>query len=154
METMEDVTEFAEGDQVVLYYSQDAVVTFRITEANFYPDQYIITLDGTVVQPTEWTEVAQDVWQSTVTVTEEGDHVIGMTGVDYSGNTMADYTSQRIVIDRTLPEIEVVYDQNEPARTLADNEGNERDYFSDIRTATITIKTYNGKKATCKVTVE
>ena len=44
--TLLDVSTFVEGDNVILYYEKEAVVTFTINEANFYAEDVVIKVNG------------------------------------------------------------------------------------------------------------
>ena len=133
-----DVETFAEADEVILFYNKDAVATFTVTEANFYAEDVIISVNGTQVTPEQWTNTEGDIWTTAVTLTEEGDYVITMTYPDRSGNEMVTYTSQRIVIDKTAPVVSVVYGNRNVQNTIGG-----RDYFDAAQTATVTIKEHN-----------
>jgi len=149
-ETFEDVKldEFANRDDVILYYKESAKVTFNIKEANFYPDAIknadpdgnestkgiIIKVDGKVVKSEDWV-LSGDVWTRSITISEQGDHIVTATYTDRSGNKMQDYTSQEIRIDGTAPVIEVEY---EPKKATANGK-----YFNEDRKAKITITEHN-----------
>lgn len=142
---MKDVDAIAEGDSVVMYYNTDAVATIRIEEANFYASDIVIKVNGETVAPDNgWVNLkgendeTTDIWEATVTLTDEGDYVITMTYADRSKNEMVKYESQRIVIDKTAPVINVSYGNNDVKNTI-DN----RSYFNTTQTATVTIKEQN-----------
>lgn len=135
---MKDVQSFAEGDGTVLYYNQDVVIGFRVEEENFYPADMVITVNDTPVALSDWNNTAENVWVGTLTLKDQGDYVIRASYADKSTNKMADYESQRIVIDKTAPLIEVAYGNQDVKNTI-----DGRDYFDKKQTATITITEHN-----------
>lgn len=136
--TMEDVESCAEGDKVVLYFNKDAVATFEITEANFYADGINVQVNGQSVDITDWTNVENDTWRGTLTLTEEGDYVITASYLDRARNQMIPYESQRIVVDKTAPVITTKYSNTDVKNTI-----DGRDYLAAQQTVTITIKDHN-----------
>ncbi len=134
-ETLTDVYSFAENDDVILYYEEKAVVTFKVNEANFYAEDVVISVNGVRVDPASitWSQDG-DVWTGAIEITGDGDYVVTMNYVDRSSNEMTVYTSPKIAIDNTNPVITVEYDNND-AR-------NENNYKAD-RTATITVVEHN-----------
>lgn len=136
--TMKDVESCAEGDKVVLYFNKDAVATFEITEANFYADGINVQVNGQSVDITDWTNVENDTWRGTLTLTEEGDYVITASYLDRARNQMIPYESQRIVVDKTAPVITTKYSNTDVKNTI-----DSRDYLAAQQTVTITIKDHN-----------
>lgn len=136
--TMKDVESCAEGDKVVLYFNKDAVATFEITEANFYADGINVQVNGQSVDITDWTNVENDTWRGTLTLTEEGDYVITASYLDRARNQMIPYESQRIVVDKTAPVITTEYSNTDVKNTI-----DGRDYLAAQQTVTITIKDHN-----------
>ena len=132
-ETLTDVTSFAEGDDVILYYKNSCVVTFTIDEANFYSEDVVIKVNGQKKAPSDWTQ-SGDVWTGSITITGDGDYVVSMTYTDRSSNEMVAYESQKIAIDSTKPTISVSYDNNSALNT--------NNYKAD-REATITVVDHN-----------
>ncbi len=134
-ETLTDVYSFAENDDVILYYEEKAVVTFKVNEANFYAEDVVISVNGVRVDPASitWSQDG-DVWTGAIEITGDGDYVVTMNYVDRSSNEMTAYTSPKIAIDNTNPVITVEYDNND-AR-------NGNNYKAD-RTATITVVEHN-----------
>lgn len=146
--TMKDVESCAEGDKVVLYFNKDAVATFEITEANFYADGINVQVNGQSVDITDWTNVENDTWRGTLTLTEEGDYVITASYLDRARNQMIPYESQRIVVDKTAPVIATKYSNTDVKNTI-----DGRDYLAAQQTATITIKEHNFRADDVKVIV-
>ena len=143
--TLQTRTEYEyskEKTNAILYYDDDVTVTVKITEANFYPEDVVIKDNDTAVKPGEWTQNG-DEWTAEFKLTGEGDHIVSMTYTDRSENKMTEYESQRIIIDRTAPVIDVQYGNTDVKNTVRDNENHDRDYFDKIQTATVTIKEHN-----------
>lgn len=138
MASMKDVDSFAEGDASVMYFNTDAVVTFEITEANFYPDDVNLLVNDQKVAITDWTNIENDTWRGTLTFTDEGDYFIKATYQDRARNEMIPYASQRIVVDKTPPVITTKYSNTDVKKTI-----DGRAYLSDTQTVTITIKEHN-----------
>lgn len=101
------------------YYADTITATFRMTEANFYPEDVEVTVSkdggGAYSQtPQNWRQNG-DTWTSSISLTEEGDYSIAVNYKDRSGNGMKAYTSRRLTLDRTNPVITVKGIQNESA---------------------------------------
>ena len=136
------------GADYVMYFSADAVATIEIDEANFDPTQVQIAVlngNGMAVQgwrQSDWITTVRegkaDRHTTTVTIPGEGDYYLKVSYQDYSENTPVDYTSQRIVVDKTAPVINVEY-----ANTDIKNSFDNRDYFAEAQKATIAIKDHN-----------
>ena len=142
---VDDEHPLKETDDVVLYFRNRAVVNFKITEANFYGEDIKIEVfkdgntEGTILEHT-WTkdEKEDDVWNVTATWFEEGDYILKASYTDRSRNEMTSYTSQRIVVDNTKPEITTTC-SNKNVKNLIDG----RQYLDADQTITITIKEHN-----------
>lgn len=136
-----------EQQNVVLCYDADATVTFKVTESNFYAEDIVLTVlkDGTVYAPARsgWTQ-KDDEWTDIMTLSEEGEYTFTLAYTDRSNNQMVEYTSETVVVDKTNPVIEVVYDNNDAANT---------NYYKADRTATITITEHNFRADDVNVTV-
>lgn len=139
--TMLDVETFDEDDNVVLYYNEDAVVTFKIKEANFYEEDVNIEVNGISQTVRDWTN-SGDEWTGTLTLSDEGDYVITVNYKDRSGNEMVTYESHRLVIDKTAPVITVIY-SDDIQNTLKDNASNDRNYYDKTQVATVLVKEHN-----------
>ncbi len=128
----------------VHYYSDTAVVSMRIRESNFQYNQEggteVSVLDNNVrgQNVSAWNRRQGGItWESSITLSGEGTHVITSGYTDPSGNAMvsaqgASMQSETIVVDRTAPVISVSYDQN-----------NSNRYYNAIRRATISIREVN-----------
>lgn len=143
--TLETKSSYAEGDNVIAYYNTDNTVTITVEEANFYSEDVVVvvTKNGATYPVTvNWTDNSADEHVGTFTLTEEGDYIVNIAYTDRSTNKMKDYTSHLIVIDKTLPDVAVDYATSTEV-VLKDTDGNDREYFNDVRKATITIKEHN-----------
>ncbi len=135
----------AEGDKVVLFAKDEVTLTFTVDEANFYPEdvnatdaehhntncKIIVNKDGKDVYmaPDSW-EKNGDVYTGSITLTDEADYYVTMQYTDLSGNEMKTYKSQHIVVDRSIPSVEVVYDNYSASNGK---------YYNAPRTATIMV---------------
>ena len=138
---------FDEADQVALYFNTDAEVTFKVKEANFYPEDVKLQVNGQN-QTIEWNTLNEEEWEGVLTLTQSGDYVITMAYSDRSTNEMKSYTSQRIVIDKEKPKITVTYHNNDVKREI-----DGRKYYDAVQTATITIEEENFRADDVVVTV-
>lgn len=102
------------------YYNTDVNCKFVITETNFdnAKDAWItvekdgkpdVALTGQINEKTDWTDGEGDQHIKAFTLTEEGDYVIGLKYTDPSGNEMAAYYSDMIIVDKTKPELAFSY---------------------------------------------
>uniref|UniRef100_UPI00405752A6 hypothetical protein n=1 Tax=Agathobacter sp. TaxID=2021311 RepID=UPI00405752A6 len=137
----------SEGANVILYYADSVTATFKITEANFYEEDVVIKVNGTQVKPQKW-EQNGDEWTAEIVLSEEGDYIVTMDYTDRSQNQMQSYTSEKIVIDRTAPTIDVKYANQSVRKTV----GN-RAYYDDVQTATLIIKEHNFRPDDVKVLI-
>lgn len=149
--TLETKSSYTEGDNVIAYYNTDNTVTITVTEANFYSDDVVVvvTKNGSNYPVSvNWIDNSADVHVGTFTLAApedhsgDGDYIVNIKYKDRSTNEMKDYTSHLIVIDTIHPEIAVDYAASTEV-VLKDTEGNDREYFNDVRKATITVKEHN-----------
>lgn len=140
--TMLEVESYQEGDNSILYYQNEAVVTFKITEANFdltlmnEEDKPVIKVNETPVN-VEWTQDG-DVWTAVYTIVGDGDYVVTMSYKDLSNNQMVDYESCKIVIDGTAPVVNVAYQDGTPTQVL---DGIK--YYKNTQTVAVQITDHN-----------
>ena len=141
--------ELKEDSNVVLYFNGEAKIDFTLTEANFYEDEPVFTVNGQIVTLI-WTEDAEKpgTYHASHTMYDDGDYVVELTYTDRSGNEMIAYTSQRIVIDTIAPQVTVSYDNNNVKNTIGG-----REYYDNNRVATITIREENFRADDVKVMV-
>jgi hypothetical protein len=134
------------------YYKADRTATVVISERNFRPEdvQYKITnKDGSVPKLVGWSTVenAQDPNQTkhiaTIKYSSDGDYTFDIQYQDNAGNLAAPFNEQKFTIDKTIPVVNVSYNNN------AASNG---DYYKASRTATIKITEHNFDPARVKVT--
>lgn len=124
------------------YYNQVRTATVTVLERNFDPNQVDFTItntDGTMPTISGWTvdsSGATDDAVNTCTVTfaADGDYTITMNCTDRAGNR-SEYTRvDEFTIDRTVPVINVSFDNNSSRNGT---------YYSAPRTATISVNEHN-----------
>ena len=150
-ENLKDVADYdytSETPGYILYYNNDATIKFFVDEENFYEEDIHVYDNGVEIYPVEGWDEANGKYQATFVLSEEGDHIVTMEYTDKSGNKMPSYTSQKIVIDNTLPKISVEYNNKDVINTV-DN----REYFDDVQTAVITITEHNFRADDVKINV-
>ncbi len=153
--------EYSTADRVVdttktSYYNNDILVTFKVTEANFYSEdvKVFVSKDGgapySVDSQITWGERDEnDLTVGTMTLaapadhTGDGDYVITVEYTDKSSNVMTKYTSDVYTIDTIAPVIGVDYKNTTVVNTLKDKNNNDRKYFADTQTAVVTINEHN-----------
>lgn len=125
------------------FYKEARTATITITERNFSQENVILTITnkyGGIPELHDWTEHQDQkdpdltTYTATLTYQEDGDYQFGITCSDLAENE-SDYDEEdTFVIDMTQPEIQVAYDNNEVQNKY---------YYKDKRTATVTIKEKN-----------
>lgn len=140
--TMTDVDTYVEGQDVILYYENEAVVTITINEANFYSEDVVVILTSNGVDSipvVSWTDVSADIHIGTFTISGDGDYFVKVSYVDRSNNAMVEYgiqnKSPEIRIDNTDPSVDVEYTSEAEAV-------NGKYYKEDVK-AVITIVDHN-----------
>ena len=140
--TLKTLETYNEDTAAILYYNDDATVTFKIDEANFYEEDVIIKVNGERQYPSDWKH-SGDLHTGTIKLSAQGDYVITMSYSDRSTNAIVEYESQAIVIDRTAPIVSVEYPNMNAVETNIDRENNERLYLDKPQNAIVTIKEHN-----------
>ncbi len=148
-----------------IYYTQDkTTVQFKINEANFdlslkaakdeekapAPVVTVTVAGATTEVELDWTRVdGTDNWIASFDLEEEGDYTVKASYADRSEHSIVEYT-QEIRIDKTEPEIGVVYGDNDPV------EGYEPELYDHNRVATVTVTEHNfdASKVELKVTAQ
>lgn len=134
-----------------MYYGNDkkgqAVVTFKITEANFFAEDVKVSIsknggEKKAIKP-NWTDLSVDNHVGTYTISGDGHYVVYMEYTDRSTNKMESYQSNMITIDTIKPVINVTYHNNKKLETLTDRENHNREYYDATQKATITITEHN-----------
>ncbi len=132
------------------YYKANRTATIRIKERNFNPDQAhfklnITNTDGTIptlVPGSNWNttysiNVANPddiIHEATVLFDADGDYTMSVQFTDLAGRKAADKKAPDFTIDKTAPVIQDVSWSTTPGKDP---------YFSDTRTATITVREHN-----------
>ena len=96
------------------YYAGNVTANISIEEANFYPEDVSILVDGNPVTPSNWSSNG-NTRTASVVVSSDGSHTISMSYTDRSGNEMTSYESQQFIIDHTPPIIKVTGVKNATA---------------------------------------
>ena len=129
------------------YYNGDATVTFTVNEANFFPEDVVVSVskdNGTPYAVTpNWTDKSVDEHIGTYTLSGDGDYVVNVAYTDRSNNQMDSYTSHTITIDTIKPVISVEYQNTNLIDTVKDRDEKDRKYFDDTQTAIVTINEHN-----------
>ena len=133
-----------------VYFKEDRTAEIVITERNFDPDDVKIDIsntDGAIPRVSDWKKSGgsgngdNTTWTAYITYSIDGDYTFDIRYADMAGNQSAGprfapgtVAAKAFTIDKTLPTIEVVYDNNSAMN------GN---YYKDTRVATITIHEHN-----------
>lgn len=143
------------------YYKEKRIATVTVTERNFDPNDTIYELTGPSVHISGWNHVAghgcggssdpKDTyhtdsckWQSTVEFWQDGDYTFSFSTIDLAGNKAVYGRTDEFVIDQTIPEIKVTYDNNDVMNEV---------YYNAPRTATIEITEHNFSAADALITM-
>lgn len=105
-----------DNQEINLFYNQDVILTFEITEKHFYPDdvEFADNFDTSINKSIlQWKPVEgkTDVWRATYKIpnTAEGTHKITLFYQDRSKNTPAiNYASENIIVDKTAADLKNV----------------------------------------------
>lgn len=133
------------------YFAGNVEFIFKITEANFYGEDVNISVSkggaGAVKQDVTWVATdSEDQYQTSVVLSEDGEYTVTMTYKDRSGNTMASFSSETIVIDKTRPVIEFTYNnyanKTNPQSALISI--TERNFSQDSITVNVYASDING----------
>lgn len=137
---MNDVSNYnygTEGNSYKLYYKDSATATIKITEANFYPEDVNIAVNGSKQKVNNWKQ-SGDTWTGNLKLSKEGEYVITINYIDRSNNKMKTYTSNEIIVDHTNPVINVAYSPNKVVNTA-----NGIKYYNSAQIATISVAERN-----------
>ena len=127
------------------FFKADRTATITIKELNFAKEDVKLTItntDGEVPGISEWKPSGsgnEKTWTAEVQFTKDGDYEMNISFSDKAGNKSKDpvyegVAPQKFTIDKTIPEIEVTYNNND---ALNEN------YYKESRTATISVKEHN-----------
>ena len=148
------------------YYNGDAKITFTVNEANFFPEDVVVSVSKDGGMPyavtLNWTDNSVDEHVGTYTLSGDGDYVVYVKYHDRSQNDLqaenglsvsgsyqdeekeyVEYASHTITIDTIKPVIDVEYQNTNLIDTVKDREERDRKYFDDTQTAIVTINEHN-----------
>ncbi|MGN1139890.1 MAG: YDG domain-containing protein [Oliverpabstia sp.] len=136
------------------YYQDTRTATVTIKERNFDPNNVqinVINANGTKADISGWSHsVGTGISDNTthtamITFSEDGEYMFSVSAADMASNKAENsYQSEKFTIDKTLPIINVSYDNNSAQ--------NGR-YYKEPRTAIISITEHNFRAEDVKVTV-
>ena len=125
---------------LILFYDKPMTITLKVTEANFYPQDAVVTVNDAATDLT-WTQNG-DEYTTTVTFSTDGDYVLKVAYSDRSGNAMETYESSQITIDTVSPTISV-----DIVGSSSTGEYDGTKYYSTNTSAIITIVEHNFRAA-------
>lgn len=139
---IEDITWNTNDASNGKYYNVTRVATITVRERNFDPNQVrlnITNTDGTSAEVSGWnvdTSGTSDNNTNTCTVTfsADGDYTMNVSCTDLAGNDSNTVSVEEFTIDKTVPVINVSFDNNRVANGK---------YYNAARTATITVDEHN-----------
>lgn len=159
-----NLNQVTEGNSKHNYLSGNAIFSFTLKEANFYPEDYSfrvqkLAADGTASTDTDtfrgndqnkvtWTDNGDGSYTGSIRLTEEGDYVITISGTDKSGNAMAAYTSDKITIDKTNPVTSIRFSNGTNGSLNAQNAHARK------QAVTFTVKDHNFDASQVVVTLD
>lgn len=135
--TVENYNYSSEQDAMKLIYDGAATATLRINEANFYPEDVVITVNDNPASVDRW-ENSGDDWTGNLTFTEDGHYIVKISYTDRSTNQMVEYISNEVIVDTVAPVIKVTYSPDNVVNTKENN-----NYYGERQTATITVTEHN-----------
>lgn len=134
------------------YYKADRTATIVVTERNFDASKVAVAItntDAAIPGLSSWTEAKNtadpDMTTHTATITynADGDYTFDLDLSDRAGLKNTDLTVHKFTIDKTIPTVQVSYDN-----TSSQNGS----YYNKERTATITIKEHNFETGSIVIT--
>ena len=143
------------------YYAGDVNVTFKITEANFFPEDIIIKVNKAEPKEVKWINEKDkngkntDVYSATITLSGDNDYVVTMEYKDRMAHKGGEYVNDfeaynsedgigKITIDTTPPEVSFDYSNGNNKSASADNS----------QSATVTIKEHNFRASDIEVATD
>ncbi|TDL71146.1 hypothetical protein E2R56_19180 [Rhodococcus qingshengii] len=134
------------------FFKANRTATIVITERNFKANDVIHAItntDGVIPKLVGWTTRADSqnpdktTHTATVKYSADGDYTFDIKYKDNAGNEAAPFAQHKFTLDKTVPVINVSYNNNSAAN------GN---YFKNARTATISITEHNFETSRIQVT--
>lgn len=122
------------------YFAESRTATITVKERNF--DESGVNLDissteGSIPAISAWTAAGtgdETVYTAELVFDADGDYAVSMQFTDMAGNKATTFETQEFTIDKTMPEIEVSFDNEQSTN------GN---YFAAERTATVRVTEHN-----------
>lgn len=125
------------------YYKDTRTATIKVKERNFDEDAVNLSItntDGTMPAVSDWHispeagKTDEAINYRTVTFAADGDYTMSMSCTDLAGNTSNTVTENEFTIDKTVPRLNVSFDNNSVKNGK---------YYDAARTATITVDEHN-----------
>lgn len=143
------------------YYKEERTATVTVEERNFDPNDVTFDLTGPTVLISDWRHIGNGgchggsdpsntghtdecKWVCEVHFREDGDYTFGFSCTDLAGNKGAYNLVDEFVIDKTMPEIEVEYNNHDVQNEF---------YYNAPRRATITIHEHNFDAGDVEITM-
>lgn len=135
------------------FYHENRIATVTITERNFDPNNVqfeVVNSDGAQPVTSGWTSSSDAgisdsaVHTCTVNFDGDGDYAFSLKCTDLAGNSAEYGKTDSFTVDKTVPEIEVTYDNNDAK--------NGR-YYNKERKATVKITEHNFNASDVKASI-
>lgn len=114
------------------YYTQKRTANVTIYERNF--DAKDVKIGGNNTGVSTWENLDENTHQCTVDFSKDDDYQLTVDYKDLAGNLAQSYTSEKFMVDTTIPTMQVTFDNNNPLN------GN---FYKETRTATIRVTEHN-----------
>lgn len=143
------------------YYKMDRTATISITERNFDPEDTRLQITGPSADITEWKHVAGTSckggtnpsatnhkddcrWVARIYFRKDGEYTFTCDTTDLAGNKSVYGQTDEFVIDKTIPEIKVTYDNHDAKNVY---------YYKAPRVAVVEIREHNFDVADVKMQI-
>ena len=120
-------------------YNDTRVVTISVDERNFSPEK--VNISGKYGRLSGWTNEG-GIWKLRMTFDSDGEYQFNVDVEDLAGNKSNTVQSEKFIIDKTKPVVDVSFNNNNVANGK---------YYSSGRVATITVKERNFDPSLMKV---
>lgn len=125
------------------YYNTNRTATVTIKERNFKASD--VRIGGNPGSQSGWKNVGENTWSNTIIFNKDGEYAWSVGYTDLAGNKGNTYSSEKFVIDKTNPVVEVSFDNNNVEN------GN---YYKNSRVATIKVHEKNFNENLVKVSTK